>query len=89
MAPRLYIIILFENDSGSADSVVITQASATNCTNYTVAYYDNTAADRTSAVTGAGATISSLASGAGTTWSLRVTPSASINGSTPPPAWSP
>jgi uncharacterized repeat protein (TIGR01451 family) len=75
--------ILFQNDSSATDSLVVTQASATNCASYTIQYLDDTSTDRTSSVQGSGYTISSLAAADGRTWTLNVTPSASINGSAP------
>jgi hypothetical protein len=56
--------ILFQNDSSATDSLVITQAGAINCTNYTIQYLDDTSTDRTSSVQGSGYTISSLATAA-------------------------
>jgi uncharacterized repeat protein (TIGR01451 family) len=75
--------ILFENDSTDTDSLLVTQASASNCSNYTIRYLDDSSTDRTIAVTGSGYTISGLAPGAVRTWTLNVTPAASINGSSP------
>ncbi len=73
--------ILFENDSADTDTLLVTQASASNCSDYTIRYIDDTSTDRTGAVTGSGYSISGLAPGAGKTWTLNVTPAASINGS--------
>jgi uncharacterized repeat protein (TIGR01451 family) len=72
--------VLFQNDGTIPDNVAITQAAADNCAGYTVQYLDNTSTDRTAAVTGGGYTITGLAAGAGTTWTLRVTPAGTANG---------
>jgi len=75
--------VLFQNDGTVSDNVVITQAAADNCAGFTVQYLDNTSTDRSAAVTGAGYTISGMAVGAGTTWTLRVTPAGTVAGGSP------
>ena len=75
--------LLFQNDGNVSDNVAITQGAADNCAGFTVQYLDNTSTDRTAAVTGGGYTISGMAAGAGTTWTLRVTPPGTVNGGSP------
>jgi uncharacterized repeat protein (TIGR01451 family) len=75
--------VLFQNDGNVSDNIVVTQAAADNCAGYTIQYLDNTTTDRTAAVTGAGYTVTGLAAGAGTTWTLRVTPAGTVNGGSP------
>jgi uncharacterized repeat protein (TIGR01451 family) len=75
--------LLFQNDGNVLDSLVITQAAADNCAGFTVQYLDNTSTDRTAAVTGAGYTITGLAAGAGTQWTLLVIPAGTLNGGSP------
>jgi uncharacterized repeat protein (TIGR01451 family) len=75
--------VIFQNDGNVSDNLAITQAAADNCTGFTVQYLDNTSTDRTAAVTGAGHTITGLAAGAGTTWTLRVTPAGTVTGGSP------
>jgi uncharacterized repeat protein (TIGR01451 family) len=75
--------LFFQNDGNVSDNLAITQGAADNCANYTIQYLDNTSTDRTAAVTGAGYTITGMAPGAGTTWTLRVTPAGTTNGSSP------
>ena len=75
--------LLFQNDGNVLDSLVITQAAADNCAGFTVQYLDNTSTDRSAAVTGAGYTITGLAAGAGTQWTLLVIPPGSLNGGSP------
>ena len=75
--------LLFQNDGNVSDNVAITQGAADNCVGFTVQYLDNTSTDRTAAVTGGGYTITGLAPGAGTTWTLRVSPPGTVNGGSP------
>lgn len=72
--------IKFQNDGNSTDSFVITGTAGGS--GFTVQYLDDGSTDRTSAVTGAGYTISSLAAGATKVWTVNVTPSASTTGGT-------
>jgi len=65
--------VRFQNDGNVADSLVITGTGSGS--GFTVQYLDNTSTDRTAAVTGAGYTISGLAAGAGSVWTVNVTPS--------------
>jgi uncharacterized repeat protein (TIGR01451 family) len=81
-SPAIYNL-LFQNDGNVSDGVVITQAAADNCAGFTVQYLDNNSANQTAAVTGGGYTISGVAAGAGTTWTLRVTPAGTVNGGPP------
>jgi len=75
--------LLFQNDGNIADNFAITQGAVENCTGFAVQYLDATSTDRTAAVTGGGYTISGLASGAGTTWTLVVIPPGTVNGGAP------
>jgi len=75
--------LFFQNDGNVSDNVVITQGALDNCAGFTVQYLDNTSTDRTAAVTGAGYAITGLAAGAGTTWTLRVTPAGTVAGGSP------
>ncbi len=65
--------VLFQNDGNLSDDFVITGTGSGS--GFTVQYLDNTSTDRTGAVTGAGYTIGGLAAGAGTMWTVNVTPS--------------
>jgi len=70
----------FQNNSTTSDSLLVTGTGTGS--NFTVQYLDDTAADRTATVTGAGYTIAGLAVGAYKDWTLNVTP----NGGTTPVA---
>ena len=65
--------VRFQSDGNTADSLVINGTGSGS--GFTVQYLDNTATDRTAAVTGAGYTIGPLAAGAVTVWTVTVTPS--------------
>ncbi|MGB3096406.1 MAG: hypothetical protein WBB46_06715, partial [Candidatus Deferrimicrobiaceae bacterium] len=65
--------VLFQNDGNVTDDLVITGTGSGS--GFTVQYLDNTSTDRTGAVTGAGYTVGGLATGAGTMWTVNVTPS--------------
>ncbi|MBE0606319.1 MAG: DUF2341 domain-containing protein [Deltaproteobacteria bacterium] len=74
----------FQNDGGATDNLVITGTGTGS--GFTVQYLDNTGANRTADVTGAGGyTISNLAAGSSSVWTLLVTPSGNptpVNGGT-------
>jgi uncharacterized repeat protein (TIGR01451 family) len=65
--------LTFQNDGNTTDNLVITGTGTGS--NFTVEYFDDTATDRTTDVTGTGYTISSLAAGQAMVWALNVTPS--------------
>lgn len=75
----------FQNDGSTTDNFVITGTGSGS--NFTVQYLDDTAVDRTAAVTppGAGYTIPGVAVGAYKDWTLKVTPN---GGATPVPGGS-
>ena len=64
--------IRFQNDGMNPDAFTITGTGSTAA--FAVQYLDATSTDRTAAVTGAGYTTATFAPGAGTTWTLNVTP---------------
>ena len=75
--------VRFQNDGNVADALVISGTG--NGSGFTVQYLDNTATDRTAAVTGAGYSIAGMAAGAMTVWTVNVTPAGSptpVNGGT-------
>jgi uncharacterized repeat protein (TIGR01451 family) len=75
--------VRFQNDGNVPDTLVIKGTGSGS--GFTVQYLDNTATDRTAAVTGAGYSIGPLAAGAGTVWSVNVTPAGNptpVNGGT-------
>jgi uncharacterized repeat protein (TIGR01451 family) len=65
--------VRFDNDGGVSDDLVITGSGPVS--GFTVQYLDETATDRTAAVTGGGYTIAALPPGASRVWTLLVTPS--------------
>ncbi len=68
--------VQIQNDGAANDNVVVTGTASGS--NFTVQYLDETATDRTAAVTGAGYTIAGLAGGASRVWTLNVTPAFSV-----------
>ena len=65
--------IRFDNDGGLIDDLAISGTGTGS--GFTVQYLDETATDRTAAVTGGGYTITALPPGASRVWTLNVTPS--------------
>ncbi len=64
--------VKFENDGNMTDSFVITGTGSGS--GFTVQYLDETATDRTAAVTGAGYTIANILAGGSRVWTVNVTP---------------
>jgi len=64
--------VKFQNDGNLSDTLVITGTGTGS--GFTVQYLDETATDRTAAVTGAGYSINGLAVGGSKIWTLNITP---------------
>jgi uncharacterized repeat protein (TIGR01451 family) len=70
----------FQNDGNATDSISITGGASGS--GFTVQYLDDSAVDRTAAVTGAGYTITGLTAGSVKIWTLNVTPATTVFGGT-------